>query len=69
MNFHRLVGTAGVASLWIPAFAGMTMKAKAAGMEGSTENCHGEAKLPNAARSRFSTLRLSTQQNPQTRQG
>jgi len=28
----------GLARLWIPAFAGMTMKAKAAGMGGSSEN-------------------------------
>jgi hypothetical protein len=40
-HFHHLVVPAGLARLWIPAFAGMTMKAKAAGMGGSSENrCH-----------------------------
>ena len=35
LYFHHLVVPAGLACLWIPAFAGMTMKAKAAGMGGS----------------------------------
>jgi hypothetical protein len=35
LHFHCLVVPVGLARLWIPAFAGMTMKAKAAGMGGS----------------------------------
>jgi hypothetical protein len=38
LHFHCLVVPVGLARLWIPAFAGMTMKAKAAGMGGSSEN-------------------------------
>jgi hypothetical protein len=38
LNFHHLVVPAALVRLWIPAFAGMTMKAKAAGMGGSSEN-------------------------------
>jgi hypothetical protein len=38
LHFHCLVVPVGLAHLWIPAFAGMTMKAKAAGMGGSSEN-------------------------------
>jgi hypothetical protein len=37
-RFHPIVVPAELASLWIPAFAGMTMKAKAAGMGDSSEN-------------------------------
>jgi hypothetical protein len=35
LHFHHLVVPAGLACLWIPAYAGMTMKAKATGMGGS----------------------------------
>jgi hypothetical protein len=35
LHFHCLVVPVGLARLWIPACAGMTMKAKAAGMVGS----------------------------------
>jgi hypothetical protein len=38
LHFHCLVVPVGLARLWIPAFAGMTMKAKAAGMGRSSEN-------------------------------
>jgi hypothetical protein len=38
LHFHCLVVPVGLDRLWIPAFAGMTMKAKAAGMSGSSEN-------------------------------
>jgi hypothetical protein len=32
LHFHCLVVSAGLARLWIPAFAGMTMRTKVAGM-------------------------------------
>jgi hypothetical protein len=38
INFHHLVVLVGLARLWIPAFAGMTMKAKAAVMGSSQES-------------------------------
>jgi len=37
-HFHCLVVPVGLARLWIPALAGMTMKAKAAGMGSSQKN-------------------------------
>jgi len=58
VNYHHLVVPTALARAWIPAFAGLKLKAKAAGRGGSKEN-HCKLLIDGSAESRFpATLRL-----------